>query len=292
MTINNNDNSNIIANTDDYNTIDNKNSSNIFNAYNYATGAYDASLNGFINDKTGIYIDSTTSLGTINSSLKFGEGPVNKNTTNTQWIQYPTFNSTSTYYTLSIVFKYVQSDNARYQSLFTFNTSAAGSAVNGYNGGLALTQSSTTTSFQVYDSANTIITIPNLFDGNPHHLTYIFGPSSFYSQLYIDGTLCGASTQGTRNTLTSNAFGFGYCNWSSTQYFNGWLGETRLYNYRMTETQVRYLYNIMMGITQSNSPGLSYDDIKSFVDSQLNLNVSSNQLKSELDHLIKSNKIV
>lgn len=245
------------------------------NIYNYVTGTYDSYIYNYVSSPDGLYVDTTTSLGALSSSLKFGNGQTQIGNTTVQYIKYPTINSTTTAYTLSFVFKYVSADTGRFQSLLTLNTLAAGSADNGYNGGLAITQNSTTTSMSIYDSGNTVLTIPNLFDGNAHHLTFIFGTSSgatILPKLYIDGIYIGVSTQSTHNTIVSNAFGFGYCNWSS-QYFNGWLGETRMYNYAMTDTQVYYLYNTMMGITSTNI--------------LTNLNLGSIKLPSDTSNYIK-----
>ena len=228
-----------------------------FVAYNYGTQQFDGSMNGWAvtGPTDGLAIDNAANLGVEPSALRFGNGTpyMTTTTSNTQWMQWPSISSVSNYYTLAYVLKYADTTApARWQQHWTMNSATNYNNPNGltvtnyYNSG---------TSLVWWNAPNSIFNMANVLDGNPHHFTFIFGPSNFQPQIYLDASalLVPSSLTGPYNTITSNILGFNYCNWNN-QFINAWLGETRLYNFAMTPTQVNTLYNLMMDYTVPQPP--------------------------------------
>jgi hypothetical protein len=100
---------------------------------------------------------------------------------------------------------------------------------------------------EVYDwgSSGRITTGISLADNLWHHIVFVFDSGTPYNYLYLDGIL----VKTTYITITdqTNSVRIGW-NWS-TQYFNGYIDEASIYNYKLTDVEVSELYNSGNGIT-------------------------------------------
>lgn len=240
-------------------------STSVYKVYNYATTSYDGNIYGWniYGPRFGLSTDNTTNLGLTNESIRFGSGItygiVNSNT---QWIKWPSINTVSSYYTLSYIIKYADTTApSRNQQQWNLSDLT--------NAGLSVYNYTSTGTSLVWNNNNTncIFNMNNVLDNSPHHFTFIFGPSTFQPQIYLDASalMVPSNLSAPYNTITSNLSGFNFSNTGDT-HINAWLGETRLYNYAMIPQQVNSLYNIMMcyntnttaPITITNITGGSY----------------------------------
>jgi Concanavalin A-like lectin/glucanases superfamily len=233
---------------------------------NYATNAYDASLNinganGYTgNYLTGMGVDPYNGLGTLTTSMRFGNGTPVSTYYNNQWIQWPTLNTTTTYYTLAFMFKF---SGSSYKSTFFTLGSAQASGV-GYTNSMVLsTDVSPSNCIALYGpggpySGSNYDYSFNAMDLNPHFFTFVFGPPGFTPQFYLDGSnVTNPGLPATFYQITQNVRGFNFDDWNGNSYgFYGWLGETRLYNYAMSASEVQTLYNSVATIYNINNTGL------------------------------------
>ncbi len=81
-------------------------------------------------------------------------------------------------------------------------------------------------------------------DGNWHHGACSVSGTTLYG--YIDGKLVGTDNtpSGTRDTSSAGELYIGQFDYTSNQYeFNGQIDDVRVYNYSLTEQQIKTLYN-------------------------------------------------
>jgi Concanavalin A-like lectin/glucanases superfamily len=224
---------------------------------NYATNAYDASLNvnganGYTgNYLTGMGVDPYNGLGTLTTSMNFGNGTAKTNSINNQWIQWPTLDTTSNYFTLTFMFKLKSLANS--VSLLLLSPASL-------SAGLFIYYNQPTNCLVINFRSSNYSLSSITCDLNPHLLTITFGPKGYVPQVYYDTTnLTTSFVPSSDTTIASNIRGFNFDDWDtslSNVFYNGWLGETRLYNYAMSANEVQTLYNSMATIYNINNTDL------------------------------------
>jgi hypothetical protein len=99
---------------------------------------------------------------------------------------------------------------------------------------------------------NTTIT-----DGSWHHVMGVWDAPSTTIYIYIDGKLQGSTTSsagGTQVTASTAAFEVGRRG-DATGYFNGQIDDVRIYNYALSATQVKNVYNGGSAVNYGPSTG-------------------------------------
>lgn len=100
--------------------------------------------------------------------------------------------------------------------------------------------------FIIRDTANSTVSINRaLNDGNWHHLVAVRNVSTDLLYLYIDGKLVNSSTDSTTATCANNddiSIGNGGNSYTNND-FNGQIDDVKMYNYPLTDTQIKNIFN-------------------------------------------------
>ena len=96
-------------------------------------------------------------------------------------------------------------------------------------------------SFDLYDGSDRIIAGPNIEDEWVHFVAQQLPDNTM--EFYVNGELVGSESAGEISPNSPSGPTIG-CNTPKSKFFNGKLGEIRIYNRPLAPSEVQYLYNV------------------------------------------------